>query len=316
MRDSVGQMRFPRLRLSRVAILAAATSCALVACGEDTIDGPQASVADTLGTVAASAPPATEASPSALPKPEVVIPTELPTELVVTELVAGTGDAAQEGDTVVVHYVGVRSADGTEFDNSYDSGTPFPVVLGQQGVIAGWEQGLVGAQLGARLQLDIPNDLAYGDQDKGEIIKAGDALTFVIDVVAVVGQSDVADKPDVSIAGAANQAEIAIEDLIEGTGPALQPGQTAAIQIVGYRADTGEELPLLSSWEGGTPFTFDTTDTTVLPGIRLAVEGMAVGGRRQVAVPFQLAFGEAGNEQVGLPAQTDMVLVIDLVAAY
>ena len=233
-------------------MLAAATSCVLVACGEDTIDGPQASVVDTAadsaGTVAptaplATAPPATEASPSALPTPDVVVPTELPTELVVTELAEGSGDPAEEGDTVVVHYVGVRSVDGTEFDNSYLRGEPIPVVLGQQGVIEGWEQGLLGSQLGARLQLDIPNDLAYGDQDKGEIIKAGDALTFVIDVVAVIGQSDVADKPDVSIAGAANQAEIAIDELVEGTGPVLQAGQTAAIHVVAYRADTGAELP-------------------------------------------------------------------------
>jgi FKBP-type peptidyl-prolyl cis-trans isomerase len=317
-------MRFPRPRLSRVALLAAATSCVLLACGEDTIDGPQASsagssvdtAADVASTVApASAPPATEGSPTALPKPEVDLPAELPTELVVTSLEAGSGDAAQEGDTLVIHYVGVRSADGAEFDNSFDRGSPISVVLGQQRVIAGWEQGLLGAQQGARLQLDIPADLAYGDSPPdGEVIQAGDALSFILDVVAIVAPSDPADKPDIAIAGAANQAEIDIEDLVEGTGPVLQAGQGAAIQIVAYRADTGVELS--SSWEGGAPFTFDTDDSTVLPGIRLAVEDMAVGGRRQVAVPFQLAFGEAGNESFGLPAQTDMVLVVDLVAVY
>ena len=89
------------------------------------------------------------------------------------------------GDTVVVDYVGVRSEDGTEFDTSYGA-TPFPVTLGTGGVIDGWEQGLVGAQPGQQLQLDIPSDLAYGDQPQGDIIQAGDALTFVIDVLAVL----------------------------------------------------------------------------------------------------------------------------------
>jgi peptidylprolyl isomerase len=122
-------------------------------------------------------------------KPEVVIPENLPTELVVTTLVEGDGPAAAEGDTVLVHYVGVRSQDGTEFDNSYDGGSPFPVVLGTGEVIAGWDEGLVGARAGERRQLDIPADLAYGDAGAGEVIRPGDALTFVIDVLEVTSAS-------------------------------------------------------------------------------------------------------------------------------
>ena len=58
-------------------------------------------------------------------------------------------------------------------------------MLGSGGVIQGWDEGLVGAQAGSRIQLDIPAVLAYGDQRFGEVIQAGDALTFVIDVMAV-----------------------------------------------------------------------------------------------------------------------------------
>ncbi len=119
------------------------------------------------------------------PKPEVSIPAELPTELVVTDLVEGTGPAAQVGDTVLVHYVGVRSEDGVEFDNSYDRGSPYPVVLGSGGVIAGWEQGLIGVKAGGQRQLDIPADLAYGDTGSGDIIRPGDAISFVIDVMSI-----------------------------------------------------------------------------------------------------------------------------------
>ncbi len=118
------------------------------------------------------------------PKPEVAIPAELPTELIITDLVEGTGDGAQNGDTVLVHYVGVRSEDGVEFDNSYDRGQPFGVVLGSGGVIAGWDQGLVGVKAGGQRQLDIPAELAYGDSDRGTI-RPGDALTFVVDVISV-----------------------------------------------------------------------------------------------------------------------------------
>ena len=117
-------------------------------------------------------------------KPEVQIPDELPTTLVINDLVEGEGPAAANGDTVLVHYVGVRSEDGVEFDNSYDRGSPFPVTLGTGSVIAGWDQGLVGVKAGGQRQLDIPADLAYGDADRGTI-RPGDALTFVIDVVSV-----------------------------------------------------------------------------------------------------------------------------------
>jgi peptidylprolyl isomerase len=120
------------------------------------------------------------------PKPEVQIPADIPTELGVTVLTPGEGPAAVAGDTVVVHYIGVRSVDGTEFDNSYDSGAPFSVTpLGSAPVIQGWNEGLIGAQAGSRIQLDIPTELAYGDSPRPGIIQPGDALTFVIDVMSV-----------------------------------------------------------------------------------------------------------------------------------
>jgi peptidylprolyl isomerase len=117
-------------------------------------------------------------------KPSVVVPLETPTELIITDLEEGTGDAAENGDVVEVNYVGVRSADGVEFDNSYDRGATFPVTLGAGGVIAGWDQGLVGVKEGGVRQLDIPADLAYGDADRG-IIRPGDALSFVVEVVSI-----------------------------------------------------------------------------------------------------------------------------------
>ncbi len=119
------------------------------------------------------------------PKPDVEIPADIPTELEVTVLSPGEGPEAAIGDTVEVHYVGVRSEDGTEFDNSFDRGQTLPVTVGAGGVIQGWDEGLVGAQAGSQIQLDIPADMAYGDNPPGDPIQPGDALTFVIDVMSV-----------------------------------------------------------------------------------------------------------------------------------
>jgi peptidylprolyl isomerase len=318
-------MRFPRPHLPRLAALAAVSVLTVAACGSDTIDNPASSSptdtvapADTTGSADSTASAGTLSSAdtsSALPKPTVSIPSALPTELVITDLTEGTGQAAKVGDTVLLYYVGVRSADGTEFDSNYDGTAPFEVVLGSQSVIAGWETGLLGVKQGGRRQLDIPSALAYGDQAQGDIIKAGDALSFVVDVVAVVAVGDPADAPDVTVAAGANQEQIGIDDLVTGNGPVVQTGQTAVVQIVAFRADTGEKIT--STWEqGAAPFTFVVGKGDVLPGIELAVEGMKVGGRREVRVPYLMAFGEAGNPDFGLPASTDMVLVVDLVSVY
>jgi len=255
-------------------------------------------------------------APTVLGKPPVSIPAELPTELVTTDLVTGTGPAAEVGDSVVVHYVGVLSTDGQEFDSNYDA-EPFVVVLGAGRVIQGWDLGLLGAQQGGRRQLDIPSELAYGDSPPNGgsgLIKAGAALSFVVDVVAVLPTADPADAPQIDLAPASNIAVLQSTDLIVGNGATPQDGLTVAIQIITYRADTGEEIA--SDW-GGAPLTFSfSAQSLVFPGLLAAVKGMQVGGRRQTQLPFVLIFDGLGNEEFGLPAEIDVVVVIDLIAVY
>ncbi|MCB0968190.1 MAG: FKBP-type peptidyl-prolyl cis-trans isomerase [Ilumatobacter sp.] len=133
-----------------------------------------------------TAPGDTTPADEATGKPSVLVPEELPTELVVTTIEEGTGDPAEVGDLIEVNYVGVRSADGAEFDNSYDRGDTFIFEIGAdpRQVIEGWDTGLVGATEGSIIQLDIPAELAYGDADRG-VIRPGDALSFVIEVVSI-----------------------------------------------------------------------------------------------------------------------------------
>ncbi len=245
-------------------------------------------------------------------KPEVDVPSELPTELVITDLIEGTGDGAKEGDIVTVNYVGVRTEDGTEFDNSYDRGATFPVTLGTGGVIAGWEQGLLGIKQGGRRQLDIPADLAYGDSPQGDIIQAGDALTFVIDAVSVDAGppvSDPADKPEIDLPVITGVTKTVSEDLVEGDPCQIaEVGDQVFVQFIAFRGDTGEQL--LDSWSDGVAQSAVLDDTTqpVLHGII----GMGVGGRRQLTLAPD-ALGEGTNVERGLDADTNIVFVIDLI---
>ena len=302
-------MRFSTLFLP-IAVVAA-----LSACGDAKVESNAKSPSSTAASSASSTAEVPTTAAGAVQKPEVKIPATLPTALVVTDLAEGTGSAAANGDTVIVNYVGVRSADGHEFDNSYDRGVPFPVTLGLGQVIKGWDQGLVGVKTGGRRQLDIPADMAYGDAPPStDVIKAGDALTFVVEVVIVIPGPDPANTPTISIPPTANQPTQTFVDLIVGEGAELQPGQSVALQFQAFSAATGQQIA--SSWEQGTPMTFVPGGAQLPPGLEKAVEGMKVGGRRQVTIPFVDAFGAAGNADLGLPASTDLIMVLDLVAVY
>jgi FKBP-type peptidyl-prolyl cis-trans isomerase len=108
-----------------------------------------------------------------------------PDAVEVTTLIQGQGEGAAPGDTVTVHYVGVLS-DGTEFDQSWSRGQPFPVEnLGQASVIPGWNEGLVGAKIGERRRLEIGANKAYGAAGNPPTIPANAPLAFEIDVVDI-----------------------------------------------------------------------------------------------------------------------------------
>jgi peptidylprolyl isomerase len=119
-------------------------------------------------------------------KPEIDFPdSPPPTDLEVTDLSVGEGAEASSGSTVVVHYVGVAHSSGEEFDASYNRGEPLSFRLGVGQVIAGWDQGVTGMKVGGRRKLVIPPHLGYGDRGAGGVIKPGETLIFVVDLVDV-----------------------------------------------------------------------------------------------------------------------------------
>jgi peptidylprolyl isomerase len=119
-------------------------------------------------------------------KPEIDFPdSPPPTDLEVTDLTEGSGPEATAGSTVRVHYVGVAHSTGEEFDASYNRGEPLQFRLGVGQVISGWDQGVQGMKVGGRRKLVIPPQLGYGDRGAGGVIKPGETLIFVVDLVDV-----------------------------------------------------------------------------------------------------------------------------------
>ncbi|MGW5051682.1 FKBP-type peptidyl-prolyl cis-trans isomerase [Actinokineospora sp. NPDC004072] len=123
-------------------------------------------------------------------KPKVTLPDDCtpPSALLIKDLVAGSGEEAGKGDTVLAHYHLTTWSDRQVLDNSWDRGQPFPVAnLGNARVIDGWNEGLVGIKQGARRLLVVPPDKGYGQGGNG--VAPNETLVFVIDAVAVTDDS-------------------------------------------------------------------------------------------------------------------------------
>ena len=118
-------------------------------------------------------------------KPEIDFPGETPpTELVVEDLIEGSGPAVEAGSRVQVHYVGVAWSTGEEFDASWNRGEPLEFTAGVAQVIQGWDEGLLGMRVGGRRKIIIPPVLGYGERGAGASIGPNETLIFVVDLVS------------------------------------------------------------------------------------------------------------------------------------
>ncbi len=110
-------------------------------------------------------------------------------ELIVEDLVAGDGKIVVKGALITAHYTGWL-ADGTRFESSHDRGKPFQCVIGTGRVIKGWDQGLMGMQVGGKRRLSVPARLAYGERAIGDRIKPNSDLVFEIELLEVLTRDD------------------------------------------------------------------------------------------------------------------------------
>ena len=105
-------------------------------------------------------------------------------ELKIETVLVGSGEEAQVGMAVSVHYTG-KLEEGTVFDSSIPRGEPFSFTLGQGRVIKGWEQGILGMLVGETRVLTIPSELGYGANGAGELIPPDATLIFEVELLDV-----------------------------------------------------------------------------------------------------------------------------------
>ena len=301
-------------------ILSAATAgILLLGCGND---GGQSAATDSSTEI----PTSIEIVPTPTPagdvdnadlsvKPLVTIPPSTPpTELLIEDLVVGSGSPVGVGDFLIMDYVGVSYSTGLQFDASWDRGSPFPFELGAGRVIQGWDQGIVGMSVGGRRSLTIPPELAYGENGSGSgSIGPNETLVFVVDLIASVPAN--LEKPTVALTSEST-TELKTNDISEGSGATVQPGNVVYIHYVGVSASTGEQFD--SSWDRGRSEFIGYISGTgnVIQGLDEGLLGMQVGGRRTVVIPPDLAYGENGAGDGLIAPNETLIFTVDLLGTH
>ncbi|HTU14920.1 MAG TPA: FKBP-type peptidyl-prolyl cis-trans isomerase [Solirubrobacterales bacterium] len=153
------------------------------------------------------------------------------------------------------------------------------------------------------------------------LITASVLLAAIVVVVLVAGNGDDSDKnsggeisKDLStkpVIAASSDLPTSLEtkDIVEGEGPAAKDGDTLTMQYVGVVTETGKEFD--ASWTSGQPFEFELGAGGVIKGWDEGIKGMKVGGRRELIIPPDLAYGAAGSPP-DIPANATLTFVVDL----
>ncbi len=119
------------------------------------------------------------------------------------------------------------------------------------------------------------------------------------------------EKPEVDFPGGEPPADLQISEVWEGDGAVAKAGDMVKVHYVGVAWSTGEEFD--SSWNRGAPLPFQLGVGQVISGWDQGVQGMKVGGRRQLVIPAQLAYGDRGAGGAIAPGET-LIFVCDLVS--
>jgi FKBP-type peptidyl-prolyl cis-trans isomerase len=124
--------------------------------------------------------------------------------------------------------------------------------------------------------------------------------------------SPLSKKPAVAVPSGAAPTKLVVKDLIKGTGPAAKSGSQLTVNYVGMLYKGGTEFD--SSWKRNQPFPFQLGQGAVIKGWDQGLVGMKVGGRRELIIPPDLAYGKAGSPPT-IPPNSTLVFVVDLLGA-
>ncbi len=121
--------------------------------------------------------------------------------------------------------------------------------------------------------------------------------------------TETATKPKVTVPSGPPPKKLEIKDLKQGSGQAAKAGDALTVQYVGVNYANGKQFD--ASWDRGQPFQFQLGAGMVIPGWDKGLVGMKPGGRRELIIPPDLAYGPQGSPP-DIPPNATLIFVIDL----
>jgi len=237
------------------------------------------------------------------PQPATVLEDDLITTesgLQYSDLTKGEGPEVAQNSLVTTHFtIWVQGEDTVEYILSSVGSEPISFVVGRgDTVFPGWEEGVLAMQVGGVRQLIVPPELALGDTG-GNGIPPNATLVMEVELIdlrepAVMTEVDEEDY-------VTTDSGLKYYDIVEGDGESPEEGQTVLVHYTGW-LENGQQFD--SSVDRGTPFSFVLGTGSVIAGWDEGVATMKVGGKRQLVIPPELAYGETGSGGVIPPGAT------------
>ena len=162
---------------------------------------------------------------------------------------------------------------------------------------------------GGKAILVIPPELAYGAAGAGGVIPPNATLIFDVELVEVAEGAPAAPSEVAEGDFLTTDEGLKYYDFVEGDGASPQPGQAVVVHYTGWLQD-GDKFD--SSLDHGEPIRFNVGMGQVIPGWDIGLSTMKEGGKRQLVIPPELAYGEAGAGGGLIPPNSTLVFEVEL----
>jgi peptidylprolyl isomerase len=223
------------------------------------------------------------------------------------DLKEGGGDESELDQIITIHYTGWLE-DGVKFDSTLDRVQPITFQLGARQFIPGTDEGIVSMKVGGERQLVIPPELAFGEQGIPDLIPPNSTLILEVELLEILPGAPAAPTKVSEADYVVTESGLKYYDFEAGTGESPQTGQQVVVHYTGWLED-GAKFD--SSLDRGVPFDFAIGMGQVIPGWDEGVATMKVGGKRQLVIPPELGYGEAGAPGA-IPPNATLIFEVEL----
>ena len=216
------------------------------------------------------------------------------------------GDGVQplDGQMLMVNIVGWLE-DGTEITNSQAMGGPLPLPVGTSTGLVGLDEALQLLSTGTFARFVIPAELAVNEDGQSPLPPG--AVIFEMQVAEIIDGPPEAPQSVNDEAYTVTDSGLKYYDVVEGDGPEVEAGQQVSVHYTGWL----EDGTVFDSSVGRSPFVVTVGAGQVIPGWDEGLQGIRVGGTRQLVIPPDLGYGPGGSGPI--PPNATLIFEVEVV---